>query len=129
MSDLLLRQVRPWPREPGGDAVDVLIEDGRIAAIGSDGVAPNGPDVATVDGGGGVLLPALADVHAHLDSTRLGLPFRPHTAGPGLADVLWRVVCAGEALTAAERALEWPSRSAKLVLRFALDRVAGFYRI
>jgi hypothetical protein len=50
-------------------------------------------------------------------------------AGAGLADVLWRVVCAGEALTAAERALEWPSRSAKLVLRFALDRVAGFYRI
>jgi hypothetical protein len=50
-------------------------------------------------------------------------------AGPGLADVLWRVVCAGEALTATERALDWPSRSAKLVLKFALDRVAGFYRI
>ena len=50
-------------------------------------------------------------------------------AGPGLADVLWRVVCAGETLPAAERALTWPARSGKLVLRFALDRVAAFYRI
>jgi len=50
-------------------------------------------------------------------------------AGPGLADVLWRVVCAGESLPDAEKALEWPVRSGKLVLRLALDRVAGFYRI
>ncbi len=50
-------------------------------------------------------------------------------AGPGLADVLWRVVCAGEALPDAEKALEWPVRSGKLVLKLALDRVAGFYRL
>lgn len=50
-------------------------------------------------------------------------------AGPGLADVLWRVVCAGEGLPDAERALGWPTRSGKLVLGLALDRVAGFYRI
>ncbi len=50
-------------------------------------------------------------------------------AGPGLADILWRVVCAGEALPDAERALTWPARSGKLVLKLALDRVAGFYRI
>ena len=50
-------------------------------------------------------------------------------AGPGLADVLWRVVCAGEALPDAERALAWPARSGKLVLKLALDRVAAFYRI
>lgn len=49
--------------------------------------------------------------------------------GPGLSDILWRVVCAGETLPDAERALVWPARSGKLVLRLALDRVAGFYRI
>jgi len=50
-------------------------------------------------------------------------------AGPGLSDILWRVVCAGETLPSAERALAWPVRSGKLVLRLALDRVAGFYRL
>ena len=50
-------------------------------------------------------------------------------AGKDLADILWRVVCAGESIPTAERALAWPVRSGKLVLRIALDRVAGFYRI
>ena len=82
VGDLLLRDVRPWPREPGLGTVDVVIRDGRIAA----GPAPSGVPVA--DGRGGVLVPAFADVHAHLDSTRLGLPFRPHTAEPGLAGLI-----------------------------------------
>ncbi|WP_448662384.1 DUF6456 domain-containing protein [Sphingomonas sp. CJ20] len=50
-------------------------------------------------------------------------------AGPGLADILWRVVCAGEGLATAERALGWPSRAGKLVLLLALDRVADHYRL
>ncbi|NKJ01513.1 hypothetical protein FHW92_003604 [Novosphingobium sp. SG707] len=50
-------------------------------------------------------------------------------AGKGLADILWRVVCAGESLPVAEKSLEWPARSGKLVLKLALDRVAEFYRI
>ena len=50
-------------------------------------------------------------------------------AGKGLADVLWHVVCANEALAEAEKALGWPARSGKLVLRLALERVADFYRI
>ena len=51
------------------------------------------------------------------------------TAGPGLADILWRVVCAGEGMRDAETALGWPARAGKLVLTFALDRVADYYRI
>ena len=47
--------------------------------------------------------------------------------GPGLADVLWRVICVGEGLETAERALGWPVRSGKLVLQLALDRLVGHY--
>ncbi len=50
-------------------------------------------------------------------------------AGKGLSDILWRVVCAGETLPIAEKALQWPARSGKLVLKLALDRVADYYRI
>jgi hypothetical protein len=49
--------------------------------------------------------------------------------GPDLADIAWRVICAGEAMPVAERELAWPVRSGKLVLRIALDRLAGFYRL
>lgn len=50
-------------------------------------------------------------------------------AGPGLADVLWRTVCAGEGMRDIERALGWPVRAGKLVLSLALDRLARFYRM
>jgi len=50
-------------------------------------------------------------------------------AGPGLSDILWRIVCAGEGMRDAESALGWPARAGKLVLTFALDRVADYYRI
>ena len=50
-------------------------------------------------------------------------------AGPGLSDIAWRVICAGEGLPVAEKALGWPARAGRLVLTLALDRVAGFYGI
>jgi len=50
-------------------------------------------------------------------------------AGPGLGDILWRIVCAGEGMREAETALGWPARAGKLVLSMALDRVADYYRI
>jgi hypothetical protein len=49
--------------------------------------------------------------------------------GAGLSDVLWRIVCAGEGMRDAERALGWPARAGRLVLGLALDRLADFYRI
>lgn len=82
-------------------------------------------DVVRVSGGAGGGLTASERQMAARD--RFGEAVA--AAGPGLSDVLWRVVCAGEALPEAERGLGWPARSGKLVLRFALDRVAAFYRI
>jgi uncharacterized protein DUF6456 len=49
--------------------------------------------------------------------------------GPGLEDIAWRVLCAGEGLKAAEGELGWPARSGKLVLTLALDRLADHYRL
>ena len=55
---LVLRNVRPW----GGDAVDVAVAAGRIAAIG-----PGLPTGSTVfDGRGDLLLPGLHDHHLHI---------------------------------------------------------------
>lgn len=51
------------------------------------------------------------------------------SVGPGLSDILWRIVCAGEGMRDAEQALGWPARAGKLVLGLALDRLADFYRI
>ncbi len=49
--------------------------------------------------------------------------------GSGLSDVLWRVVCAGEGMRDAERALGWPARTGRVVLCLALDRLADYYRL
>jgi Domain of unknown function (DUF6456) len=48
-------------------------------------------------------------------------------AGKGLGDVLWRVICANEALPVAEKAMGWPVRSGRVVLTLALDRLADGY--
>jgi len=57
MTTYLIRGAAPL----GGEPVDVLIADGRIAALGS------GPDAdVVVDGAGMVLLPGLVDLHTHL---------------------------------------------------------------
>ena len=83
-------------------------------------------DPVRVDGGGGGdgLTPSERQLaaKARFDGAML-------EAGAGLKDILWRVVCACEGLPDAEKGLGWPTRSGKLVLKLALDRVAGFYRI
>jgi len=77
---------------------------------------------------GGGLSPAPDPTMTQLDAKRR---FEAAVAavGAGLADILWRVVCAGDGLADAERSLGWPTRAGKLVLGFALDRLADFYRI
>ena len=92
---VVLRNVRPW----GGDAADVTLDGGVIAAVGpvtSAGAAPAGASSAAgpasgaevVEGRGRILLPSFSDVHVHLDSTLLGLPFRPHTGASGVWNMM-----------------------------------------
>ena len=85
--------------------------DAAPLARGRGGSAPQ-PDL------GGAQIDARRRFHAAVEA-----------AGPGLADILWRIVCAGEGMRDAETALGWPARAGKLVLAFALDRVADYYRI
>ena len=79
-------------------------------------------DPARVDGGGGGGDATLAQIAAkrRFDAAMAAV-------GRDLKDVLWRVACAGEGLPAAERALGWPTRSGRLVLGIALDRLADHY--
>lgn len=75
-------------------------------------------------GPGAPLAPAENQMHA-----RRRFDDAIKAAGPGLSDILWRVVCSGEGMREAESALGWPARAGKLVLTIALDRVADYYRL
>ncbi|MBX0301248.1 amidohydrolase family protein [Cryobacterium sp. 1639] len=99
----MITDARPW----GGAAADVRLVDGIIAGILPPGTTPQAGETL-IDGRGRILLPSFADVHVHLDSTRLGLPFRPHTGAPGVWGMMlndrsnWR----GAEVSMAERTTE-----------------------
>ncbi|MFD7156603.1 amidohydrolase family protein [Kribbella sp. NPDC059898] len=76
---LTVRNVRPW----GGLPSDAVLRDGKIAEL-LPYDATRAVDGDVVDGRGRLLVPSFADVHVHLDSTRIGLPFRAHTGAPGV---------------------------------------------
>jgi glutathione S-transferase len=103
------------------EAGERLRADYETAALGARVTMRWAP---RVDGGGTALDPGTAQLAARrrFDAALAAL-------GSGLADVAWRVICAGEALPIAEKALGWPTRSGRLVLTFALDRLAAHYRL
>ena len=74
-----------------------------------------------------------AAAEARLDPTQAQIAAKARfdaavvAVGPGLSDILWRIVCAGEGMREAEQALGWPARGGKLVLGLALDRLADHY--
>lgn len=68
----LVRNVRVFDSEHAtlGDATSVLVDGGRIVAVGDDageGTGAARPVARVLDGGGRVLLPGLMDAHAHVD--------------------------------------------------------------
>ena len=74
-------------RQSDGSSVDLSIAGGCILAIEPAGrAAPAQAEI--VEGNGRLLLPALVESHAHLDKTLWGLPWRPHSAGPSLKDLI-----------------------------------------
>ena len=83
-----------------------------------------GPSSRTARGPGGAIDPTVAQI-----SAKRRFEAASSAIGPGLGDIAWRVICAGEGLEAAERGLGWPKRAGKLVLTMALDRLAEHYGI
>ncbi len=77
---LLLKNIRPM----AGDATDMLLDNGRIAAIGAGLQAPSGAVVE--DGGGAIAVPGLVEAHTHLDKSLIGLPWYKNEVGPRLID-------------------------------------------
>lgn len=66
-----LTNVRPW----GGEAVDIVIEGGRIAAMRP----PAAPAAGDIDGRGFVALPGFINTHAHVDKSWWGKPWVGYT--------------------------------------------------
>lgn len=81
----LIRAVRPWGHELSDVSIVSGETGGKITAVEPHDPARAVPEsVTVVEGRGRLLLPSFSDVHVHLDSTRIGLPFREHTGGPGV---------------------------------------------
>lgn len=101
------------------EAGERLRADYEMAALGPRVTMHWAP---RVDGGAAGLDPTLAQIAAkrRFDAALEGV-------GRGLRDILWRVVCAGEGLPVAEKALGWPQRAGRIVLTLALDRSGDHY--
>jgi cytosine deaminase len=80
MTPILIRDIRPM----GGAPADILVVEGRIAAIGTALAAPQG--AAVEDGGGALALPGLIEGHAHIDKTLWGMGWVRNDVGPSIQD-------------------------------------------
>ncbi|MFP5510386.1 MAG: amidohydrolase family protein [Alphaproteobacteria bacterium] len=81
MTDLLIRNLRPM----GAPATDLLIRDGRIAAI-APGI--DAPGIAVEDAGGAIAIPGLVEAHTHLDKTVMGMGWYENAVGTDLAAMI-----------------------------------------
>src|SRR4051812_8373316 len=121
MGELLLRNVS---FTDGRSGLDVLVQGGRIAAIGPSLAAPAGTE--PIDGCGHLLSPPFVDAHFHMDATlSYGLP-RVNQSGTLLEGIaLWgelKPQLAQDALV--ERALaycDWAVAKGLLAIRSHVD--------
>ncbi len=119
------RNGRPLLSERQYLAGERLREDFEMAGLGPRLVRDYGaPAVARGQRGGSIAarLPGERSIDA-----RRRVQAALAATGPGLSDILLRTCCFLEGLEEAERAIGWPSRSGKVVLALALDRLADFY--
>jgi cytosine deaminase len=79
--ELLIKDVRPM----GGARGDVLVCDGRIAALGPD-LIPASPEATIIEAAGRLLFPGFVDAHTHMDKTLLGLGWYRNEVGPTLIE-------------------------------------------
>lgn len=82
MTELWIQNVRV---DSAASPANVVIRGSTIESVSAEPVDWTG---AVVDADGCLALSGLVDGHAHLDKTLLGLPWRPHSAGPGLGGLI-----------------------------------------
>ncbi|MGY4154872.1 cytosine deaminase [Bradyrhizobium sp. USDA 4461] len=78
---------------------DMLVRDGRIAAIEANAARPSGVDI--VDLGNALVVPGFVEGHIHLDTSFYGDTWRPHRPCTNGFDVHERVAFQAENLAAA----------------------------
>jgi imidazolonepropionase-like amidohydrolase len=118
---VVLRNVRIFDAPAGALAPalrDVVVRDGRIAALAAPGTPA--PGLPAIDGRGGVLVPGLIDVHAHTGSTAnppwriAGLPDVDHNLAAFLRAGVTTVLDLGNLSPAVFRLREEVASGAKL---------------
>jgi cytosine/adenosine deaminase-related metal-dependent hydrolase len=92
MTDLLVTNVRPDAKA----RADILIRDGRIAAIGPD--LPREPGLVVHDGNGAIAIAPFVEPHVHLDKILWGLPWHSINVPPSLRAMIDNEVAIRETL-------------------------------
>lgn len=101
------------PRKRTEERLDVLVDDGKIVAIG-DGVPEAGDGVETIDASGMLVLPGAVDMHVHLREP--GFEYK-ETIASGT-----RAAAAGGVTSVACMANTRPVNDTAAVTRFILER-------
>ena len=81
MSNLLFKNLRPM----AGELCDILVRNGKIAAIGT---GLEGGDAPVEDACGAIAVPGLVEAHTHLDKTLWGMPWYDGRKGGVLQDLV-----------------------------------------